>query len=64
MKPHIISLASLMLSVLPAMGNPHGKYYSVNGGHDSSLTILFVVVLVGFFIYAWICSMFNNKNKK
>lgn len=64
MKIHSISLASLMLSVLPAMANPHGKYYSVNGGSDSSLTILFVIVLVGLFIYAWIYSIFNNKNKK
>lgn len=64
MKRHSNFLASLMLCVLPTMANPHGKYHSVNGGYDSSLTILFVIVLVGFFIYAWICSMFNNKNKK
>lgn len=31
MKRQLISLASLMLSVLPAMANSHGKYYSVNG---------------------------------
>lgn len=64
MKRHFISLASLMLCTLPTMANPHGRDYSINGRHDSSLMVIFVIVLVGFFIYAWIRSQFNNKNKK
>ena len=64
MKRQLISFASLMLSILPAMAIPQGRDYSVNGRHDSSLMVIFVIVMVGFFIYAWIRSMFNDKNKK
>ena len=64
MKRQLISFASLMLSILPAMAIPQGRDYSVNGRHDSSLMVIFVIVMIGFFIYAWIRSMFNDKNKK
>ena len=64
MKRQLISLASLMLCILPTMAIPQGLDYSVNGRHDSSLMVIFVIVMVGFFIYAWIRSMFNDKNKK
>lgn len=64
MKRYLIFLASLMLCVLPTMANPHGKDYSVGRGHGSSLTILFVFVLIGIFIYCQISYMFNKKNKK
>ena len=60
----LISLASLMLCILPAMAIPQGRDYSINGRHDSSLMVIFVIVMVGVFIYAWIRSMFNDKNKK
>lgn len=64
MKRQLISLASLMLCILPTMAIPQGRDYSVNGRQESSLMIIFVILMVGFFIYAWIRSMFNDKNKK
>ena len=64
MKRHLISFASLMLCTLPTMAIPQARDYSINGRHDSSLMVIFGIVLVGFFIYEWIRSMFNDKNKK
>lgn len=60
MRKYLISFALMMLNMLPAIANPHGKIYSVDG-HGGSSGGLMIIVLIAIGLY--VCFGSDKKNK-